>query len=140
MLLLDGNSFFCGSHCSAHTELSSIYQLLPSAFVGVNCASPPVSAGEVYCFRRHQLIFTFDRRVIYHLKGLLRVLSEIDSVCLSVPRSSNELRDFIFSPNLSYYTSMDSSRRALQTIGKFFFLISNLFSNFWPKTEIFSNE
>ena len=31
--------------------------------------SPSVT-GEVNCFPRRQLIFSFDRRVIYHLKGL----------------------------------------------------------------------
>ena len=32
---------------------------------------PPSSVtGEVYCFPRRKLIFSFDRRVIYHLKGL----------------------------------------------------------------------
>ena len=32
---------------------------------------PPASVtGEVYCFPRRQLIFSFGRRVIYHLKGL----------------------------------------------------------------------
>ena len=33
-------------------------------------ASPPGVTGEVYCFPRRQLIFSFGRRVIYHLKGL----------------------------------------------------------------------
>ena len=31
---------------------------------------PPSVTGEVYCFPRRQLIFSFGRRVIYHLKGL----------------------------------------------------------------------
>ena len=30
----------------------------------------PSVTGEVYRFPRRQLIFSFDRRVIYHLKGL----------------------------------------------------------------------
>ena len=33
-------------------------------------AYPTSVAGEVYCFPRRQLIFSFDRRVIYHSKGL----------------------------------------------------------------------
>ena len=33
------------------------------------CLSPSVT-GEVYCFPHCQLIFIFDRRVIYHLKVL----------------------------------------------------------------------
>ena len=51
---------------------------------------PPSLMGEVYYFRCHQLIFRLDRHVIYHLKGLLEYIPIIDSVCLSVPRSSNE--------------------------------------------------
>ena len=40
-------------------------------FEGRHLVMPPPSvAGEVYCFPRRQLIFSFDRRVIYHLKGL----------------------------------------------------------------------
>ena len=31
---------------------------------------PPSVTGEIYSIRRHQLIFSFDRHVIYHLKGL----------------------------------------------------------------------
>ena len=39
----------------------------------------PSVTGEVYCFPRRQLIFSFGRRVIYHLKGLSEY---IPSVCL----------------------------------------------------------
>ena len=35
-----------------------------------NLCLPPSVKGEVYCFPRRQLIFSFGRRVIYHLKGL----------------------------------------------------------------------
>ena len=38
-------------------------------FFGNNCA-PPSVMGEVYCFPRRQLIFSFGRRVMYHSKGL----------------------------------------------------------------------
>ena len=31
---------------------------------------PPSVTGEVYCFPRRQLIFSFGRRVIYYSKGL----------------------------------------------------------------------
>ena len=55
----------------------------------------------------------------------LRVHSEIDSVCLSVclsvPRSSNELLDFVFILNLCCYTSLDLSQQALQTNDRLFF-------------------
>ena len=47
---------------------------------------PPPSVteelGEVYCFPRRQLIFSFDRRVVYHFERSLREHSEIDSICL----------------------------------------------------------
>ena len=74
---------------------------------------PPSSVmGEVYCFPLYQLIFSFDWFVIYYLKGLwtLRVHSEIGSVRLSVPRSSNEERDFIFILNDLCCTSIYSSQ------------------------------
>ena len=45
---------------------------------------------EVYSFPRHQPIFCFGRRVIYHLKGLWEYIPKsIPSACPSVPRSSN---------------------------------------------------
>ena len=46
---------------------------------------PPSVTGEVYCFPRHQLIFSFDWRVIYHLKGLWEyILKSIPSVCSTI--------------------------------------------------------
>ena len=36
----------------------------------VRIIPPPSVTGEVYCFPRRQLFFSFDRPVIYHLKGL----------------------------------------------------------------------
>ena len=48
-----------------------------------NYASPPCVKGEVHCFPRRQLIFSFGRRVIYHLKGLWEYIPKlIPSVCL----------------------------------------------------------
>ena len=39
--------------------------------------------GEVYCFPRPQLIFSFGRRVIYHSKGRwVYIPKSIPSVCL----------------------------------------------------------
>ena len=39
--------------------------------------------GEVYCIPRRQLIFSFDRHVIYYLKSLLEYIPKsILSVCL----------------------------------------------------------
>ena len=47
--------------------------------------SPPSVTGEIYCFPRHQLIFSFGRRVIYHLKGIWEnIPKSISYVCLSV--------------------------------------------------------
>ena len=52
---------------------------------------PPIVTGEVYCFPRRQLIFSFGRRAIYHSKGLWEyILKSITFVCPSVPQSSNE--------------------------------------------------
>ena len=53
--------------------------------------------GKVYCFPRHQLFFSFGRRVIYQSKCLWKY---IPKSILSVPRSSNEYLDFIFILNL----------------------------------------
>ena len=45
---------------------------------------PPSVTEEVCCFPHCQLILSFDRCVIYNLKGLLRVHSKIDSIRPSV--------------------------------------------------------
>ena len=65
----------------------------------------------------------------------MRVHSEIDSVCLCVPRSSNEYRDFVF--YVWCYTSMDSSQQALQTNEKYF---QNFKFVFELMAEKYSNE
>ena len=111
-----------------------------------NYASPPSVTGEVYYFTRRQLIFSLIGESILSFERSLRVHSEIDSVCLSVPRYSNEQRDLIFILNLSHYTSMDSSERAQETNGKLFsnfvFVFEILAENrkFSPKTEKYSKE
>ena len=57
---------------------------------------PPTSvSGEVYCFPRRQLIFSFGKRVINIISFERSMSSEyipksIPYVCPSVPRSSNE--------------------------------------------------
>ena len=44
---------------------------------------PPSVTGEVYCFPRRQIIFSFDGRVIaISFDRSLSVHSEMDSVCL----------------------------------------------------------
>ena len=55
--------------------------------VRINYASSLVYRGEVYCFLRRQLIFSFDRSYIFsHISFEMskRVHSEIQSFCLSV--------------------------------------------------------
>ena len=52
--------------------------------------------GEVYCFPRRQLIFNFDRRVIYHLKGLWEYIPKsIPSVCLYHDLQTNSGTSFL---------------------------------------------
>ena len=102
---------------------------------------PPSVTGEVYCFPRRQLIFSFGRRVIYHSKkGFWKYIpNSILSVCLSLCKQVfKRIAGFsLFILNLQCCISMDSFRRALQTNGKHFFQISNSFTNFWPKTVFF---
>ena len=43
---------------------------LTDSFCGPFIMPPPSVMGYLYCFPRRQLIFSFDRRVIYHLNGL----------------------------------------------------------------------
>ena len=46
---------------------------------------PPSVTGEVYCFPRRQLIFSFDRRVVYYLKGLWEYIPRsIPFVCTTI--------------------------------------------------------
>ena len=47
-------------HSAMHTAVDNQLLIMP----------PPSVTGEVYCFPRRQLIFSFGRRVIYHSKGL----------------------------------------------------------------------
>ena len=65
-----------------------------------------------------KLIFSFDRRVIYIIEKVFQSTIR-NQFCLSVPRSSNEYLAFIFILNLWCYTSMESSRRAVQLMGIF---------------------
>ena len=60
------------------------------------CLSPIVT-GEVYCFPRRQLIFSFGRSVIitYIIRKVFEsachyILKLIPSICPSVPQSSNK--------------------------------------------------
>ena len=57
---------------------------------------PPSVTGEVYCFRRRQLIFSFGRRVIYHSKGLGEFIPKsIPSVCLYHDIQANSGTSFL---------------------------------------------
>ena len=55
---------------------------------------PPYSVtGEVYCFPRSQLIFSFGRRVIYHSKGLWEYIPKsIPSLCTTIFKRIAALR------------------------------------------------
>ena len=107
------------------TSLTVYWNHLPSCL----CVIMPLPSvtGEVYSFPRCQLIFNFDRRAIYHSKGLWEYIPKsLPSVCLSVPRSSNEIVRLLF----WCCTWMDSYQRALQTNGKLFSSIENIESSF----------
>ena len=66
-----------------------------------NYVSPPSVTGDVYCFPRWQPIFSFDRRVIYHLKGLWEYIPKsIPSVCMYHDIQANSGTSF-FIQNLS---------------------------------------
>ena len=57
---------------------------------------PPSIAGEVYCFTRRQLIFSFGKHVISFERSLTEH-SEIDSVLLSVhDLQTNSWTSFLF--------------------------------------------
>ena len=63
---VDGIKIFLSSY-----EFQKIVTYVISAPEQVNfLCLPPSVTGEVYCFPRRQLIFSFGRRVIYHSKGL----------------------------------------------------------------------
>ena len=62
---------------------------------------PPSETGEAYCFRRRQPIFSFERHVIYHLKGLWEYIPKsIPSVCLYLDLQTNGGTLFIIRNNL----------------------------------------
>ena len=80
---------------------------------------PSCVTGEVSCFPHRQLIFRFGRRVISSFERSLRVHFEIDSVCLSVPRSSNYRcadSKILANADSSKYTYTDSLNTQLYII------------------------
>ena len=94
---------------------------------------PPSVMGEVYCFPRRQLIFSFNRRVIYHSKGLWEYIPEsIPSDCTTIFKRIAGLRFHLKSLTLYINRFVSTS-----SINKWeaFFKISNQFSNYWRKTK-----
>ena len=68
-------------HCWISTYLSFIY----SEVLFIMPPPSPIVTWMVYCFPCRQLIFSFDRSGIYHLKGLLQYIPKwIPSVCPSI--------------------------------------------------------
>ena len=124
--------------------LASLANISPTLVI----MPPPSETREVYCFPRRQLIFSFDRRVIYHLKGLREYIPKlIPPVCPSVcTMIFKRIAGLSFILNVSCYISMASSQRGLQINRKLFlkfqihflFFLSKsrkLFRNFVRKTK-----
>ena len=62
---------------------------------------PPSVMGEVYCFPCHQLIFSFDSRVIaISFERSLRVHSEIDSLSVRLYHDLQTNRGIFFILNV----------------------------------------
>ena len=91
---------------------------------------PPSVIGEVYCFPHCQLIFSFDRRVMYHLKGLWEYIPKsISFVCTTIFVYASEAgEEFVLISTHSSYAS-PSSRDA--------YLDRQLTPNFELWVEIF---
>ena len=63
----------------------SFVNISPTLVVGTWLCIPPSVTGKVYCFPRRQLIFIFDRRVMYRLNGLWEYIPKsIPSVCTTI--------------------------------------------------------
>ena len=97
-------------------------------------ASPPSVTGEFYCFPRRQLILSFGRPVIYHLKGLWEYIPKsILSVCLYHDLQTNIWTLFLFEIfDVTHQCIRLNELYKLGLMESFFF--------FLPKTEKYSNE
>ena len=96
--------------------------------------SPAIVMEEVYCFPRRQLIFSFGWCVMY--QGLWEYIPKsIPSVCTTILKQIAGL--CFYHKSLMLYINgfvLTSSTKL-----RFFFKISNLFLNNWPKTIEYSN-
>ena len=105
------------------------------------CLSPGV-AGEVYCFPRYQLIFSFGRRVIYHSKGLWEYIPKsIPFVCTTIFKqiffkriAKRELN--IDQIAMCYIYQWIHLNKLYKLMKFFFFQISFIFRNFCRKPKI----
>ena len=79
--------------------------LFPSLSYGYRRYYPPIVTGEVYCFLRRQLIFSFDWRVIYHWKGVWEYIPK--SVCTTIFKKIAEL--CFYPKSLMYVNGFDST-------------------------------
>ena len=70
----------------------------------------PSVTGEVYCFPRRQLIFSFDSRVVYYLKGLLEYITKsIPSVCLYHDLQTNSgTFDFLSESRIFFFQNSEA--------------------------------
>ena len=68
-----------------HCWISTYLSFISSEVLFIMPPPSPIVTWMVYCFPRRQLIFSFDRSGIYHLKGLLQYIPKlIPSVCPSI--------------------------------------------------------
>ena len=94
------------------------------------CMAPfPGVMKEEYCFFYSPTNFPFWLACHLSFKRSFRVLSEIDSVCLSVPWSSNEQLAFVFILNHLCYISMNLSQTISTIYSNFEFIFKFLVEN-----------
>ena len=95
------------------------------SFEGRHLVMPlPSVTGEVNCFPRRQLIFSFDRHVIYHSKGLWEyILKSIPFVCLYHDLPTNSETSFLY--QMFHLTYQWSCLNELYRLMECVFQISN---------------
>ena len=107
---------------------------LPVTCLKLSMPPPPLLSvtGEVYCFLRRQLIFSFGRRVVYHSKGLWEYIPKsTPSVCTTIFKRIAELcfHPKFFMLNINGFISTSSTNKS------FFFQISNFFPIYGRKPK-----